>query len=205
MKRRIAALVAIVSFVWLAGCSPLPPQSVSLAPHVKVPTGNVGKGKTVALKVVDGRGDKIVGYRDTDGARTAPIKVEGDLTKSVGEAAERTLSELGFKPVPFKDGAPLSMTITIRELSYSAQSATVTRKVAVKCVVSARVVNGPGTWEGSFPVSQEKEVVSTPDENANARFVNDVLSESLSMLLSDPEMVQYLGKDTLQGKPIKGE
>ena len=205
MSNRIAAVVALALVLLLAGCSALPPQSVTLAPQVKAPGGNVGKGRTVALKVVDARGDKVVGYRNTDGARTAPITVEGDLTRSVGEAVEHSLASLGFKPAPFKDGAPLGMTVTIRELSYSAQSATVTRKISAKCVLSARVTNGPGTWEGSFPVAQEKEVVTTPDENANARFVNDVLSESLSMLLSDPEMVQYLGKDTLQGKPIKGE
>ncbi|MBI4803619.1 MAG: hypothetical protein HY795_00105 [Desulfovibrio sp.] len=205
MKRFLATFAVLVSFAILAGCSAVPPQSVSLVPQVKAPTGNVGKGKTVALKVVDARGDKIIGYRNTDGSRTAPITVEGDLTKSLGQATERTLSELGFKPAPYKDGAPLSLVITLRELQYSAQSLTVTRKISAKCVLSARVVNGPGTWEGSFPVSQEKELVTAPDENANAKFINDVLSESLSMLLSDPEMVQYLGKDYLQGKPIKGE
>ena len=105
--------------------------------------------------------------------------------------------------VPFKDGAPLSLTITVRELGYNAAAATVTRKVSVRCVLSARVVNGAGNWEGTFPVGQEKEMVTVPGEADNARFLNDVLSESLSMLLSDPELVQYLGHDPFQAKIVK--
>lgn len=205
MMKRFPAAVALALICFLGACSPVPPQSVTLLPEVKVPTGNVGKSKALAMKVVDDRADKVIGYRNADGARSAPITVEGDLTKSVGEAASRTLSELGFKPVPYKEGAPLSLVITIRELGYSAQGMTVTRKISAKCVLSARVVNGLGTWEGTYPVGQEKEVVTTPDENANARFINGVLSESLGMLLSDPEMIQYLGKDMPQGKTVKGE
>lgn len=202
MKRLCAALAAIVCAALLAACSTVPPQSVTLVPQVKAPTGNVGKGKTLAFKVVDNRADKVLGYRNTDGSRTAPITVEGDLSKAVGEAAARTLTELGFKPVPYKEGAPLSLVIGIKELGYSAQGATVTRKVAVKCALSAKVTNGPGHWEGSYPVAQEKELVVNPDENANARFLNDVLSESLSLMLSDPEMVQYLGKDFMRDKTL---
>lgn len=205
MKRIAILLTALVLAGLLAACSGVQPQSVSLHPEVKSPTGNVGKGKTLAFKVMDARVDKVVGYRNADGARNAPITVEGELSKAVGEAAERTLGGLGFKPAPFKENAPLSLVITIRELNYTAKGETVTRKIGVKAVLSARVVNGPGHWEGSFPVAQEKEMVTAPDENANARSINDVLSESLTMLLSDPEMVQYMAKDFLQNKTITGE
>ncbi|GFK93401.1 hypothetical protein NNJEOMEG_01233 [Fundidesulfovibrio magnetotacticus] len=192
--KRVLPLLAFL--ILLAGCSAVPPQSVTLAPQAKVPTGNVGKGKTVALQVSDARHGQPIGYRNADGSRTAAITVEGgDLSKPVGEEVMKTLSNLGFKPVPWQEGAPLSLSVTVRELAYTAQSLTVTRKVTVKCVLSARVVNGPGRWEGSYPVTHEKEMALAPDENANARMLNDVLSESLSMLLSDPEMVQYLGKD----------
>lgn len=205
MKRIASLLSALVLAALLAGCAGVQPQSVSLHPEVKSPTGNVGKGKTLAFKVMDARTDKVVGYRNADGGRNAPISVEGDLSRTVGEAAERTLTGLGFKPAPFKENATLSLVITIRELSYNAKGMTVTRNIGAKCVLSARVVNGPGNWEGSFPVAQEKEVMTAPDENANARFINDVLSESLTMLLSDPEMVQYMAKDFLHNKTITGE
>ena len=196
----LSVLLLLAGFVGLSGCSALPGQTVALRPEVKVPTGNVGKGKAVAFKVVDARADTIVGYRDA--ARTAPIKVEGDLSQTVGQAAARILTGLGFAPAPWKDGAPVSLVITINDLSYSAQALTVTRKVSARCVLSAKIVNGPGHWQGSFPVSQERERVTAPDENDNARFINDVLSESLTLMLSDPELVQYLGRDTPQsGRP----
>lgn len=194
MKKRLTWMCVLLAFAVLGACSYTPPQSVALHPEVKAPGGNVGKGRAVAFKVVDARADKVIGYRNTDGGRTAPITVEGDLPQSVGEAAARTLASLGFSPAPYKEGAPLSLVISIAELSYAAQAQTVTRKISVKCALSAKVTNGAGHWQGSFPVSQEKEVVSTPDENYNARFVNEVLSESLSLMLSDPELVQYLGR-----------
>jgi uncharacterized lipoprotein YajG len=203
MKRISGLLSALAAFVFLASCAAVPAQTVTLAPDIKAPTGNVGKGKSLAFKVIDGRADKVVGYRNADGSRTAPITVQGDLSAPVGEAAARVLSELGFVPAPFKDGAPLSLTITVRELGYNAAAATVTRKVSVRCVLSARVVNGAGNWEGTFPVGQEKEMVTVPGEADNARFLNDALSESLSMLLSDPELVQYLGHDPFQAKIVK--
>lgn len=195
MKRLFACLAVLAAVALLAACSATPPQTVSLAPQAKVPTGNVGKGKTVALQVSDARHGQVVGYRAADGSRTAPITVEGgDLSKVVGEEVSKTLASLGFKPAPWKEGAPLSLSVSVKELQYAAQSLTVTRKVTVKCVVSAKVVNGPGHWEGSYPVTHEKELALAPDENANARMLNDVLSESLSLLLSDPEMVQFLAK-----------
>lgn len=195
MKRVCSCLAVLAAVALLAACSPVPPQSVSLVPQAKTPTGNVGKGKTVSLQVSDARHGQPVGYRNTDGSRTAPITVEGgDLSKVVGEEVSRTLAALGFKPAPWKEGSPLSLSVTVRELQYNAQSLTVTRKVTVKCVVAAKVVNGPGHWEGSYPVTHEKELALAPDENANARMLNDVLSESLSLLLSDPELVQYLAK-----------
>jgi uncharacterized lipoprotein len=203
VRAACALLFLALGLSALSGCSPVPAQSVTLAPELRVPTGNVGKGKHLALKVVDARAGKVVGYRNADGSRSAPITVEGPLERVVGEASAKTLSELGFSPAPHKDGAPLELVITVKELHYSVQSMTVTRKVTTKCVLSAKAVNGPGHWEGSFPVSHEKEMVTAPDENANARLINDVLSESLNLMLSDPELVQFLGKEGLRSKTLK--
>lgn len=206
LSRALCALLLLaLGFSGLNGCSPVPAQSVTLVPELKVPTGNVGKGKHLALKVVDARADKVIGYRNADGSRTAPITVEGALEKVVGESSAKILSELGFTPAPYKDGSPLTLTITVKELGYSVQSMTVTRKVTTKCVLSAKAVNGPGHWEGSFPVSHEKEMVTAPDENANARLINDVLSESLNLMLSDPELIQFLGKEGVRSKTLKEE
>ena len=200
MKRYASFLLALLCAGLLASCSGVPAQSVNLKPDIKAPSGNVGKGKAVALRVVDARADRVVGYRNTDGSHGAPITVEGDLAQSVGQPLGRMLSSLGFEPAPYKDGAARSLTVTIRELNYNAQSLTVTRKVTTKCVLTVRATNGPGTWEGNFPVSQERELMMAPDENANARLVNEVLSESLSMMMSDPELVQFLGKDSVPAK-----
>ena len=200
---RLGALAALLAcLVLLSGCAGLPGQTVTLRPDVKVPTGNVGKGKSVALRVVDARQDKVIGYRSMDGAQSAPIKVEGELTGDIGTVAAKILTELGFLVVAPEKGLSRTLTITVRELSYKANALTVTKKVTVKCVLAAKVQSGPGGWEGSYPVSQEKEVVMTPDVDANARFINEVLSESLATMLSDPALVQLLGRDNLQGKPI---
>lgn len=203
MKRIAIALFVLLCAGLVASCSGVPAQSVQLRPDVKAPSGNVGKGKPVALRVVDARADKVLGYRNADGAHTAPITVEGDLAQAVGQPLSRMLSSLGFEPSAYKEGAPRTLTVTVRELGYNAQALTVTRKVATKCTVAVRATNGPGTWEGTFPVSQEKELMMAPDENANARLINDVLSESLSLMMSDPELVQFLGKDSVQGKTVK--
>lgn len=200
---RLCALLALVAcLMLLSACGGLPGQTVSLRPDIKVPTGNIGKGRSVALRVVDGRQDKVIGYRNMDTSRSAPIQVEGDLSSDIGTVAAKVLTDLGFQVVPPKEGVSRSLTITVRELSYKASALTVTKKMAVKCVLAAKALSGSGGWEGSYPVSQEKEVVITPDVDANARYINEVLSESLSTMLSDPELVQFLGRDNLHGKPI---
>lgn len=202
--RRVTILPALAAllFLLLPGCGALPGQTVALHPDVKVPAGNVGKGRTVALRVVDGRPDKVIGYRNMDGSRSAPIQVEGDLPQDIGLFASKALTDLGFQVIPPKEGASRSLTITVRDLSYKAEALTVSKKMTVKCVLAVRALSGSGGWEGSFPVTQEKEVVMTPDLDTNARFINEVLSESLGLMLSDPELVQFLGRDTLKGKPI---
>uniref|UniRef100_A0A7C4EIP6 Lipoprotein n=1 Tax=Fundidesulfovibrio putealis TaxID=270496 RepID=A0A7C4EIP6_9BACT len=203
MRRLTSLLLALLALGYVASCSTVPAQSVALRPDVKAPAGNVGKGKPVALRVVDARSGQVLGYRATDGSKGAPITVQGDLSQAVGEPVSKALSDLGFAPAAYKDGAPLTVTVTIRELTYQAEAKTVSRNVITKCTLAVRATNGPGTWEGSFPVRQERELMLAPDEDANARLINDVLTESLSMMMSDPELVQFLGKDTAQGKTIK--
>ena len=198
---RLGSLAACL--VLLSACANLPAQTVFLHPDVSVPTGNVGKGKNIGLRVLDERQDKIVGYRNMDTSRSAPITVEGGLTGDIGDAASKVLMELGFQVVPPSEGGSRSLTIAVRELSYKASSLTVTKKVTVKCVLAARATSGPGIWEGSYPVSHEKEVVMTPDVDANARALNDVLTESLTSMLADPALVQFLGRESAQGKLIK--
>jgi len=204
MTRLASLCVLALGLALLAGCG-VPGQTVSFKLDVKEQSSNIGKGKTVALRVVDARADKIVGYRDMDMSRNAPIRVEGDLTEIVGVAASKALSDLGFTPTPYSDSAARSLVITIRDLSYVAKSEGVTKKVSAKCVLAGKAKNGPGTWEGNYPVRQEKDVVMTPDENSNARFLNDVVSESLTMLMSDPDLQQFLGKEGIHSKTIKQE
>lgn len=200
MRMNRLAFLAVCAAL-LAGCG-VPAQTVSLAPEAKVAMTNVGHGKTVALRVVDTRTDKVLGYRDMDRSKTAPLTVEGDLNAVVGQATSKALNELGFAPVAYKEGAPRSLTVTIRELGYRAESQNVTKKVAVKCVLAVKAINGQASYEGAFPVSQEKEVVMTPNEDDNARLVNAVLSESLTMLMADPELTRFLARDTAKGKNL---
>lgn len=204
MTRLASLCVLVLGLALLAGCG-VPGQTVSFKLDVKEQSSSIGKGKTVALRVVDARPEKVLGYRDMDTSRNSPIRVEGNLTEIVGAAASRALSDMGFSPAPYSESASRSLIITIRDLNYLAKSEGVTKKVSVKCVLSGKAKNGPGTWEGNYPVRQEKEVVITPDENSNARFLNDVLSESLTMLISDPDLQQFLGKEGVRSKTIKQE
>ena len=196
-------LLVLAALSFLAACAGPAAQSVTLSPMAKAVSGDVGHGKALAFKVEDARPDRaVLGYRDMDGGRTAPISLSGDLAAIVGEAAMRPLKELGFTPKPFREGAPLSLAISIRELGYTAKSSGMTKKVTVRCVLDARVVNGAGGWQGSFPVSREKEVMTTPGVNDNAAFVNSALTDSLNMMFSDPEFVRYLGREPIQPKKV---
>ena len=204
MRTRAFPILALVALSFLAACAGPAAQSVTLAPQAKAPAGDVGRGRTLALRVDDGRADRMVlGYRDVDGRRTAPITSSGDLLALVGEASMRTLADMGFKPGPFREGAPLSMVITVREFEYKAWRTGMTKRIAVRCVLEARVANGAGGWQGSFRVSQEQEVVRTPGVNENARFINNALSESLGMMFSSPEFVRSLEREPIPQKKAK--
>ena len=204
MRTNMFPILALVALSFLAACAGPAAQSVTLAPQVQVPAGDVGRGRTLALRVDDGRADRMVlGYRDVDGGRTAPISSSGDLPAIVGEAAMRPLADMGFKPGPFREGAPLSLVITIRELEYRAWRTGMTKRVGVRCTLEARVTNGAGGWQGSFPVSQEQEMVRTPGVNENARFINSALSESLRMLFASPEFIRALDREPIQPKKVK--
>jgi len=194
-------LLVLAALTFLAGCAGPVAQSVTLSPMANAQSGDVGHSRALAFKVEDARTDRaVLGYRDMDGGRTAPISLSGDLAAVVGEAAMRPLTDMGFTPKAFREGAPLSLVVTVRELQYSAKRSGMTKKVAVRCVLDARVVNGAGGWQGSFPVSREKEVMATPGVNDNAAFLNSVLTDSLNMMFSDQEFVQYLGREPIQPK-----
>lgn len=202
MSKRIAyPLLALALILALSACG-VTGQTVFIRPMAKVTGSNVGQGKTVAVRVVDSRADKVIGYRDTDFGKNAPIRAEGDLGEALLNSVTRALGELGFNPSSYREGSPRVLTIEIRSLAYEAVKETMSTKSRVRTVLKAHATNGGGTFDGNYPVETSKEDVLRPGEAENAKYINDALSEALTVMLADQELVNFLGRDSARGRTI---
>lgn len=184
-------LIALVlSGAVLSGCA-FNPQQASLNPTLNISESQVGSNTKVAVKVIDERADKSLGRRGTAYGDAAEITAKQDLTTVVKEEIEKGLAKQGFI-IGETEGADSLLTVEIRALEYSTSQGFWTGGVHIKGAFKGRAKNADSDMEKMYRYEKEERVVVVPTAETNEKWINEALTETLSKLITDGELLSFL-------------
>lgn len=186
MKRLIALLI----FSLLASCA-YSPQQITIKPVIATDGDNYGSGRPVMVSVEDGRTTKELGSRGGVYKDTSLITISNSITEAIGRAAQARLATQGFN-INSSAADAASVKIIIEELSYDTPEQSVGKKVMLKAVLSVEATAGGESYTGRYRSNSERQTVVTPTMARNEKMINDLLSDTLLRLFSDPKLKAFL-------------
>jgi uncharacterized lipoprotein len=185
----VKALFPAIAFSLLAACA-YSPQQITINPIIDIAGEDYGNGRAVTIAVEDGREVKVLGSRGGVYKDTSTITVANSLTGAIARAAEAKLAVQGFNTND--DTASTQLKIIVEELIYDVPEQSVGKKVSLTAVLKVIASSGNETYSGRYKSNSEQQTVVTPSMNRNQEMVNDLLSDTLTRLFSDPKLKAFL-------------
>lgn len=192
MINRLSMLLVASLALVLVGCAHSP-QQLSVQPQVQVPLNPVARQQPVMVVVRDTRDSKILGTRGGIYPDSSSITVSEQTLPKVRQQVEESLRKLGFNVVP--EGTPNAnnLTVSLAELKYQTPSAStyVTEaNIAATFVAEAQAANN--RYQGRYGASAQHRFGYAPNQATNTRLVTEVMSDALTRVFKDPEILRVL-------------
>lgn len=171
----------------LAGCATTS-QVVPVNPTLNLSAlPSSGAGRSLALTVIDGRSDDIVGYRDPNQSSTQ-MKSSPDAIAAIQRTLERAYTQLGFSLVPPGDLVDIDMTVKLVEFGYTRAASGLIRNLDTGATIQVESVMPGKTVTATYRDGQGQDTVLAPSLQANAEILNKHLSGALGKLVADQRL-----------------
>ncbi|GGD11387.1 YajG family lipoprotein [Halopseudomonas salina] len=192
MINRLSMLVVAGLALVLVGCAHSP-QQLSVQPELLVPLNPVARQQPVIVTVRDTRSSKVLGTRGGIYPDSSSITVSEQTLPKVRQQVEQGLRQLGFNVVP--EGTPNAnnLTVSLAELKYQSPTATtyVTEaNIGATFVAEAQAANT--RYQGRYGATAQHRFGYAPNQATNTRLVSEVMSDALTRVFKDPEIVRVL-------------
>jgi uncharacterized lipoprotein YajG len=191
MRTTVLWAIAILSHLLLTGCA-ITPQKATLRPEPKITRADVGRGVSVAVRVVDERPTRALGFRGTGAVTGTDIVTDQDVAEVVHKAVEEGLKDYGFRLIPYSSEAPRSLRIDVRFLEYRTTHSFVTIILNGSAAIRVAATNKGKTYENFYRVHNEKHYLIVPFAEENERVINQALSDVLQRLFDDKTLSAFL-------------
>jgi uncharacterized lipoprotein YajG len=189
--RSVAALAFALLAAALAGCA-AKPQNIRIDAPVAVSPSDLGRGKTVWLRVSDARPQKTLGVIGDLEGRYAHVSVEDDPSGVLYQNIADGLRKLGFEVQPTPGPDERTLRVEVRDLEYEAVKKTLTFDSRVKVAIAAHAQHGSDSYDRLYEAGQNGTAPLLPGPEENARAVNETVSMALADMLSDRQLVTLL-------------
>jgi|WetSurMetagenome_2_1015567.scaffolds.fasta_scaffold682792_1 uncharacterized lipoprotein len=187
--KRFAALVLLIGV--LGGCAVMP-QQVNLSPTLTVLSSVEGTSITVAVRVVDDRRLKTLGRIVGGSGGSAEVTSQEEVAAVVGKCLVEGLKKKGFNPVDFEEGINPRLTVEVHLFEYAAFKGFPTGRAIIKGALKAVAIRGKTTFESNYRAEREEKILSLPTAEKTEKWINSVLGEVVSQLLSDTSLLKFL-------------
>lgn len=182
---------AIAMLMFVLGCTVVP-QQITLSPNINVSSSMEGRDVRILLKVVDNRPVKNLGRVFSGSGSSADITSPQDPSAEVERLLVEGFSKKGFKPVGIDDGVTPRVTVEIQLLECIAFNDLPVGKALIKGELKSYVLKGLSTYERNYRMEREEQVAGFPTAEKNERWINSVISEVTSQLISDTSLTRFL-------------
>lgn len=191
MKCQSKSFIILLS-LFISACA-LSPQTIDIRPSVELSnSADTGKGRTVAVTVVDDRKSAVIGTRGGVYASTSEIRTSDDIKTPIRDELANRLRELGFVVMDSAESADATLKLIVDSIEYAASGEPVVRSVetAATMRVIAKVKNREYT--GRYRGTRTTDVLTAPDVEDNEAMINAAVSRVLERLLTDVELHAFL-------------
>lgn len=178
--------------ILLAGCA-FTPQEAVITTNVAVNESNIGNNMTVALIISDERPGKLAGNRGAGMGVGAEITL-ADVKTPVTTEVEKGLKGHGFRPSKGDADTPRRMKVEIRVVELKFSTGFFTGGYFPRAAIKAIATNNKERMEKFYRAEKEERSVFVHTEEANNKLLSEVLSETLSQLVNDRELMKFLAK-----------
>lgn len=174
-----------------AACA-LSPHAVSIKPTPQIQDRDLGRGRTIALEVVDLRPRPAFGARGGVYAETSLITPAGDIAAPIRSTLLSALQRYRFVVVAPGDQPPLRLRVEVEDIRYQASGAARVSQVRTEAAVRVVLQSGAREYRARYAANQTRDVLNAPSPQENERIINEILSKALERMLNDGEFLKFL-------------
>jgi uncharacterized lipoprotein YajG len=187
---RIFTILALAFIFILTGCAK--DHRVLINPSIPIHNSTIGKGLTVAVKVVDTRSSNIISkWQGEFKVRKFTVTSQGDLKDIFTTRVRQGLSMLGFSPKNLNLKPGRSLIIEILNIKSHYQQNPPKINIQVKADIKATCRNKGKKVSKKFSSRKNRSGIS-PASFPNENLLNDNLSEIMGRIFTDPSVISCL-------------
>ncbi|MEH6627871.1 MAG: YajG family lipoprotein, partial [Motiliproteus sp.] len=159
-------------------------------PDIKI-NQHINVAHTATLDIEDRRPQNPLGTRGGVYATTSFIYPSQPLEQGLRPAAIHALQQLGLTTEGLSP-KPIGINLYIDELSYLAESSSLTVTVTLNCRISAEINKADRSHQGNFKSSKTYSYVKSPNEEENRKIINEILSETMTRVFNDEKLISFI-------------
>ncbi|SDR71294.1 uncharacterized lipoprotein [Halopseudomonas litoralis] len=192
MLKRLGFLAVAGLVVSLAGCAHSP-QQLNVTPNVTAPLSQVARQQPVAVTVKDSRSSPVMGTRGGLYPDSSNLTISPQAVPHMRQQVEQALGKLGFQVV--SEGTPNanSLVVSLTDLSYvSPKEGVYVTQADIAAVFAAEARSMNHRYSGRYSASAQHRFGYAPNQATNTRLVTEVMSDALTRIFKDPEIIRIL-------------
>ena len=183
----VAGLAAV-----LAGCAHSP-QQLNVAPSVTAPLSQVAQQRPVVVSVQDNRSSPVLGTRGGLYPESSNLTINPEAVSHLQEQVEQALTKLGFQVVADGTANANSLVVGLAELTYiSPKEGVYVTQADLGAAFTAEARSANHRYNGRYSASAQHRFGYAPNQATNTRLVTEVMSDALSRIFKDPEVIRVL-------------
>lgn len=192
MNRIFQCCTALLLAVLVSACAQSP-QRITVQPTLSITGAPVGNGRAILVSASDQRQNKVLGSLGGVYGNTATLSVGNNIEQALTGAANALLAAQGYV-VNSPDPSAVQLNIVVESLTYQPQQQGVGSDVKLAAVLRADVTKHGETFSGRYQSDSERRSVTAPDQQDNEKYVNELLSDTLTRMFSDNRLREFLLK-----------
>lgn len=192
MKRSYFYSALLIAVALLTACAQSP-QRITVAPTLTMTGEMTGNGRAIIVSASDQRASKVLGSLGGVYSNTATLTIGNNLEHALMQAANGLLAAQGYV-VNSPDPGALQLNIVAEKISYEKLEQQVGTAVKLTATLRAEVSKQGETFTGRYTSESEYRSVTSPSQEENEKYVNDLLSETLKRMFADNRLREFLTK-----------
>lgn len=192
-------MLKISRWLWVAGLAALlagcahSPQQLNVTPSVTTPLSQVAQRQPVVVTVQDSRSSPVLGTRGGLYPDSSNLTINPQAVSHLREQVEQAMAKLGFQVVA--EGTPNanSLVVSLAELTYiSPKEGVYVTQADLGAAFTAEARSANQRYNGRYSASAQHRFGYAPNQATNTRLVTEVMSDALSRIFKDPEIIRIL-------------